>query len=134
MKKITFSTNQEMEIIQLTDKIKKKMEDIDIGNGLLHVYAPHATGAIIINESADPNVQKDILNKLKDIFPKNAGYEHDCIDNNAHSHLMSTFLGCSETIPIENGKINLGTWQDISFVETDGPREKRNVYIQIIEK
>ncbi len=134
MKKITFSTNKEMEVIQLTDKIKKKTGKIDVEDGILHVYAPHATGAVIINESADPNVQKDIINKLKDIFPKNAGYEHDCIDNNAHSHLMSTFLGCSETVPIENGEIKLGTWQDISFVETDGPRKERKVYVQIIDR
>jgi len=134
MKRITFSTNQEMEIIQLTNKIKKKLEDIGIREGILHVYAPHATGAIIINESADPKVQQDIINKLKDLFPKGAGYKHDTVDNNAHSHLMSTFLGCSETIPIKDGEIKLGTWQDISFVETDGPRTRRNIYIQIMEK
>ncbi len=134
MKKITFSTDKEMEIIQLTNKIKKEIKDIDVEKGLIHIFAPHATGAIIINESADPKVQEDIINKLKDLFPKGAGYKHDLVDGNAHSHLMSTFLGCSETIPIKDGEIQLGTWQDISFVETDGPRTKRNVYIQVIEK
>ncbi len=134
MKTITFSTDKEMQIIQLTDKIKEKIKDIDVEEGILHVFAPHATGAIIINESADPKVQEDIINKLKDLFPKGAGYKHDLVDGNAHSHLMSTFLGCSETVPIKNGEMQLGTWQDISFVETDGPRKKRNVYIQVIEK
>lgn len=134
MKKITFSTSKDMEIVQLTSKIKKEIKGIDVGESLIHVYAPHATGAIIINESADSKVQEDIINKLKDLFPKGAGYKHDLVDGNAHSHLMSTFLGCSETIPIENGEMQLGTWQDVSFVETDGPRSKRNVYIQVIEK
>lgn len=134
MKTITFSTQKEMEVIQLTSKIKEKTKDTHIKEGLMHIYAPHATGIIIINESADPNVQKDIINKLKELFPKNAEYKHNCIDDNAHSHLMSTFLGCSETIPIQNGEMQLGTWQDISFIETDGPRTKRRVYIQTIER
>lgn len=134
MKEITFSTEKELQVVQITGKVKEKVNETGINKGIVQVFAPHATGAIIINESADPKVREDIVNKLKDLFPKGAGYKHDVIDNNAHSHLMSTFLGCSETIPLEKGELKLGTWQDISFVETDGPREKRKVYIQVIEK
>lgn len=136
MEEIVFSTEKEMQIVQLTAMINEKIEEFnrDIEEGILHVYAPHATGAIMINESADPNIQEDIINKLKDLFPKGDNYKHNCIDNNAHSHLMSTFLGCSETVPIRKNELKLGTWQDISFVETDGPRTTRKVYIQIIEK
>ncbi|MFW5902965.1 MAG: secondary thiamine-phosphate synthase enzyme YjbQ [archaeon] len=135
MKEVTFSTQKEMQVIQLTDKIREKLNESkeEIKEGLLHVYAPHATGAVIINESADPNVRKDIINKLKDLFPKDDDYKHDRIDNNAHSHLMSTFIGCSETVPIKNNELKLGTWQNISFIETDGPRSKRKVYIQVIK-
>lgn len=134
MKKITFSTDKEMGVIQLTNKIQSKLDELDVQNGLVNIFAPHATGAIIINESADPKVQKDIMDKLKGLFPKGDGYRHDKVDSNAHSHLMSTFLGCSETIPIVDGELQLGTWQDISFIETDGPRGKRGVYLQAVEK
>lgn len=134
MKEIEFSTDREMQLIQLTDRVEEKLSEAELEDGFVHIFAPHATGAIIINESADPKVQEDIIDKLKDLFPKDAGYKHDVVDNNAHSHLMSTFLGCSETVPVAEGELQLGTWQDISFVETDGPRSKRKIYLQFVEK
>ncbi len=130
---ITFSTQRELQLIQITDKVKEEVEKTKIKDGTVNIYTPHATGAIIINESADPAMRQDILDKLKQLFPKAAGYKHDQIDNNAHSHLMSTFLGCNETVPLEKGEMKMGTWQDISFVETDGPRKQRKIHVKVLQ-
>ncbi|MCX9013230.1 MAG: secondary thiamine-phosphate synthase enzyme YjbQ, partial [Candidatus Methanoperedens sp.] len=85
---------------------------------------------IIVNEN-EQGLRKDILDMLEILIPQNKSYVHDRIDSNAHSHLRAVLLGISETIPIENGHLVLGTWQGIFFVELDGPRN-RTVNVKII--
>jgi len=125
-------TNKKQEIIDLTEKIKEVVEKSNIKNGICIVYVPHATCGIIVNENYDPSVCNDILNKLEQIAPENASYEHDKIDNNAHSHVKASLIGPSETVIIENSALQLGTWQGIALTEFDGPRE-RTVLVKVIE-
>ena len=126
--KIPITTNQRTEFKDITNKIKKQ---INIKEGKITIYTPHTTSGITINENESGLVQdmKKILKKLV----KKEGWKHDKIDNNADSHLRGMLLNTNESIPIKNGKLSLGTWQSIFFVELDGPR-KRKITSTIIGK
>ncbi len=130
LKEFEIKTNENQEIIGITEKVQEIVSDSGIDSGTCIVFVPHATAGIIINENNDPSVSKDILKQLNEIIPENNNYEHDKIDNNADSHIKSSIIGPSETIIIENNKLVLGTWQEIALVDFDGPR-KRKVYIKI---
>lgn len=93
--------------------------------GVVHIYVPHATAAIIINEGADAGVAEDLLELLRKLVPPHAGYRHDRIDDNADAHLKAAILGPSEWVPLRNGNLALGTWQRIFLVELDGPKTRR---------
>jgi len=128
---ITLSTNKKQEIIDLTSKVSEIIKKSKVKNGLCNVFAAHATAAIIINENYDPNVCLDILDALNKLIPAGI-WRHDRIDGNADAHIKSTILGPSETIPINDGKLELGRWQNIAFVELDGPRSNRKIIVTII--
>lgn len=98
---------------------------LKITKGLCIVFTPHTTAGITINENADPSVVRDILYGLKKIVPE-SGYDHS--EGNSPAHIKSTLVGCSEQIPLEGGRLVLGTWQGIYFCEFDGPRH-RNVFV-----
>ena len=91
--------------------------------GLLHVYVPHTTCGLLINEAADPDVVRDILDALEKVAPKDRPYRH--AEGNSHAHIKSSLLGCSVTIPWIREKPGLGTWQGIFLMEFDGPRERK---------
>ena len=95
-------------------------------NGLCSVYCGHTTGAVTINENTDPDVQADILNALARAVPADEQYyKHN--DGNAEAHVKAAVLGFSETLPVQGGKLCLGTWQAIYFCEFDGPRNRKLV-------
>jgi secondary thiamine-phosphate synthase enzyme len=123
------STNRRCELIDITDKIEKIVADSDISEGTAVVYCPHTTAAITINENADPDVVHDILLMLSELIPhRHSGYQHS--EGNSDSHVKSSIIGCSKTIPLSAGKMQFGTWQAIFFCEFDGPR-RRTVHVQI---
>ncbi len=130
-KEIIFSTSKEVELINITSKVQKILEESGVEEGVCILFAPHATGMLIINED-EPRLKEDILNALQRLIPKKANYKHDEIDDNAFSHILSALIGTEKVIPIKNGELQLGTWQEIFFVETDGPRERRKVIVTII--
>lgn len=127
IEKIGLSTQRKYELVDITEGVQKIASKLESGAAL--VYAPHATGAIVICED-EPGLKEDIIDFVKNSFEKK-GYKHDRIDNNAHAHLISSLLGCSETIPVVKGKLTLGTWQSVFFLESDGPRE-RTVYVKLL--
>jgi len=133
MKKIIISSTKKNELINITDKIKKIISESKIENGVCIVYVPHATAAVTINENADPNVAEDIINAINRIIPEHANYKHDRIDNNAAAHIKASIIGPSQIIPIKDGSLQLGRWQDIFLCEFDGPRE-RTIIIEIIKE
>ena len=92
-------------------------------SGLCLLYVPHTTGAVTINESADPSVKEDILMVLNRIVPWKAEYRH--LEGNSPAHVKATLVGASEPIAIEDGRLALGTWQGIFFCEFDGPRTRK---------
>ena len=125
---LTIQTNKREELIDITNLIQEKIE---IKNGILHVFVPHATCGITINENADPNLPKDISNFLNQLVPEGK-WMHDRIDDNADAHIKTSLIGNSIFVPIKNKGLELGTWQNIFLCEFDGPR-KRRVILSFIE-
>ncbi len=128
---IQINTSRRVEVVDITSEVQKEVEKSGIKDGLAVVYTPHTTTAIVINEN-EPGLIEDIVFVLDRLIPRGAGYMHDEIDNNADSHLRAMLLGNSVVIPVTNGKLELGTWQRIMFLELDGPRSRR-VIVKVIE-
>lgn len=135
---IEIETRRRVEIIDITRRVEREVENgirSEINSpkdksGLTVVYTPHTTTAIIINES-ERGLLDDILDLAAKLVPEKAGYKHNRIDDNADAHLKACLLGNSVVIPIENGRLSLGTWQRILFIEFDGPRRRR-VFVKIL--
>lgn len=127
-KKLILNSSRNFEIIDITSKIN---QEIDIENGIVNVFSRHSTSAIVVNEN-ESGLLADLELMLKDLISDNYSWQHDRIDNNAKSHLKSFLLSSSETIPVSGGKLDLGTWQSVFFVELDGPRKNRTVNLTFI--
>ena len=119
-------TKHKREMIDLTPQLAEIVRGSGVGEGLCHVYVAHATAAVVINENDDPNVCVDTLDALDKLIPAGV-WRHDRVDGNAASHIQAAILGPSETIPVQQGRLLLGTWQAVMLVELDGPRERRIV-------
>lgn len=119
------STSKEDEMINISSKINKLLKESGICTGRITLFVPHTTAAITINENADPDVKIDMLYGLSKTFPKDKNYKHN--EGNSHAHLKSSTVGVEQTILVENGKLLLGTWQGIYFMEFDGPRSRKLV-------
>ena len=119
-------TSRRVQVMDITHQIEKIVKESGVKKGICHIFLPHATASIILEE-AEPGLMKDIERMIEEKFPRGAGYEHDRIDDNANSHLASGFIGQSRTYPVENGEILRGTWQRPLLVELDGPRTRRVV-------
>ena len=124
-------TNQREELLDITQIIKEKIKGIK--KGLLHVFIPHATAAVTINENADPNLPIDIINFLNKLVEKGV-WMHDKIDNNADAHIKTSLIGNSVYVPIDEGELQLGTWQNIFLCEFDGPSNRKVLLNLINEK
>jgi len=124
----TFSTKGEVDFVDLTHEVEEVVRKSGIKNGLAHVFAPHATGILILTEY-EPSLLSDISNVLEKLVPKRASYEHPA---NAHSHLRSVLLCPDRTLPIVDGHLALGMWQSLVFVETDVYSRRRTVIVQVI--
>jgi len=125
---LRFATRGEIDFIDLTDRVQEVVEKAGVKDGLAHVFAPHATGILILTEY-EPSLLDDIKILLEKLVPRRAGYEHP---SNAHSHLRSMLLSPDKTLPVIDGRVVLGTWQSLVFVETDVHPRQRIVMIQVI--
>lgn len=123
-------TKDRVELVDITKKVKKLVEDQSIKSGILVINIPHTTAGVTINENADPSVKKDIVNELNKVIPFNDNYNH--LEGNSAAHIKSSIIGSDQIIIIENGKLQLGRWQGIFFCEFDGPRN-RKMNFKIIE-
>jgi secondary thiamine-phosphate synthase enzyme len=125
---LRFSTRGEIDFVDLTDKVQSIVSKSGIKNGLAHVFAPHATGVLILTEY-EPSLMADLKDILEKLLPRNVAYRHP---SNAHSHLRSVFLCPDRTLPVVDGRVVLGTWQSLVFVETDVYPRQRTVIVQVI--
>ena len=119
-------SHRKYEMLDITGRVADIVRQSQAAEGICSVYVTHATAAIVINESYDPNVCEDVLDALGKLIPEGV-WRHDRVDNNAAAHIKSAILGPGETIPVREGKLLLGTWQAIMLVELDGPRDRRVV-------
>lgn len=124
----SFSTKGEVEFVDLTDRVSETVSKSGIRNGLVHVFAPHATGVLILTEN-EPGLLDDIRHWLEEVVPKGRAYRHP---SNAHSHLRSMLLSPDRTLPLIDGKLELGTWQSLLFVEADVYPRRRTVIVQVL--
>jgi len=126
---IKVTTRSRTEMVDITGSVQKEISKSKVEEGICMVYVPHTTAGMTINEGADPAVCEDIIGKLNDLVPPNAGYRH--MEGNSDSHIKASIMGSSVSIIVEEGRLVLGTWQKIFFCEFDGPRSRR-VYIKTI--
>lgn len=127
-KTIKFTTQGDIGFIDLSNRIQEEVNNVQIRNGIVHVFAPHATGILILTENDDA-LLKDIKEFLEEIVPKQKPYHHP---SNAYSHLRSMLLPPDKTLPVNDGEVQFGTWQSLFFVETDVYPRNRTVIIQIM--
>ena len=125
---INVKTGSRIDMVDMTSMIQIEISKSGIKEGICIAYVPHTTAGITINEGADPAVCQDIMTKLNELAPPNAGYRHT--EGNADSHIKASLMGSSISVMVENGSLVLGTWQKIFFCEFDGPRT-RKVYVRI---
>ncbi|MFC1763140.1 secondary thiamine-phosphate synthase enzyme YjbQ [Planctomycetota bacterium] len=119
-------TSQRNQMINIDHQVQEVVQVSGITNGEVVVFCPHTTGAITINENADPDVVHDLLLTWEELFPQHrAGYRHG--EGNSDSHCKCSFVGASEQVLIQEGRLVLGTWQSLYFCEFDGPRRRRIV-------
>jgi secondary thiamine-phosphate synthase enzyme len=130
-KTLTIRTGTHNEMLDITERVQKVLVESGVNSGQCVVYTPHSTAAITINENADPNIGVDFLNALKKLVIEHDGWLHDRVDNNAAAHIKSALIGPSECLPVAQGQLTLGQWQNIFLCEFDGPRS-RQVIVSIL--
>ena len=126
------TTQAHNEVVDITERVNEIVQESRVVDGLCCVFTPHATAAITVNENDDPNIGTDFLSALRKLVAEHDGWLHDRVDNNAAAHIKSALIGPSETIPIEEGKLALGTWQNVFFCEFDGPRRQRAIVVTVL--
>jgi len=125
---IKFTTRGEIDFLDLSGKVQETVSNSQIKNGIVHIFAPHATGILILTENDDALLE-DIKAFLEELAPKYGNYQHL---SNAHSHLRSMLLPPDKTLPLIDGRVEFGTWQSLLYVETDVYPRERNVIIQVL--
>ncbi|RLD16906.1 MAG: YjbQ family protein [Caldiserica bacterium] len=131
--KIEFSTKRELDIVDITDKVRERVSISGIKEGIINIFVPGATGAITTIEY-EPGLISDFKEILKELIPERESWKHNLShsDMNAHSHLRASIIGPSLTVPVEDGRPVLGIWQQIVFVELDVRARRRRLEIRII--
>lgn len=122
-------TQSQTSMADITSKIQQLVQESGIRSGICTVFVPHTTAGITINENADPDVVTDILKEVNKIVPFNDGYRH--MEGNSAAHIKASLFGFSVQVIVEEGRLQLGTWQGIYFCEFDGPRS-RKAYVKIM--
>ena len=126
---ISVKSRSRNEFINITQEVQNVVNKSGIKDGVCHIFVPHTTAGITINEAADPDVVEDIQRQLDKIAPADGNYRH--AEGNSDAHIKASITGSSQAVFIENGRLKLGTWQGIFFCEFDGPRN-RKVWVKIM--
>ncbi|MBU2514436.1 secondary thiamine-phosphate synthase enzyme YjbQ [bacterium] len=119
----SIKTSSHSELVSITSQVAKSVRELNLQNGIIHVFVMHTTCGLTINENADPAVAHDLLHRLESLAPWSSSKDRH-MEGNSAAHLKSTLLGSSVTIPVSKGNLVLGTWQGLFFGEFDGPRTR----------
>ena len=122
---VTFEvrTIRRAQLVNITERVAEAVAKSGVAEGTCHVFIPHTTAGVTINEGADPDVAADVESHLAELVPKEAVFEHE--EGNSDSHIKTILVGPSCTAPVRGGKLALGTWQAVFLCEWDGPRTRR---------
>jgi secondary thiamine-phosphate synthase enzyme len=142
LRRLVFETTAAIQFVDITDEVADLVRVAALREGVANVFSRHTTAAICIQE-AEPLLLEDLRDFLERSAPAQSHYRHndfrvrtvhmhDDESPNGHSHCMQLMLGSSETVPVADGELLLGTWQRIFLVELDGPRQSREVVIQVL--
>jgi secondary thiamine-phosphate synthase enzyme len=123
MKEIAVRTGRRAEFVDVTDTVAQEVERAGVAEGICHVFVPHTTAGVTVNENADPSVVRDMLAVLEGLVPRRGDYAH--AEGNSDAHVKSSLVGCALTLPVSGGRLVLGTWQGVYFCEFDGPRSRK---------
>ena len=129
-KELTFSTDRLEDLVDITAEINAVISESGMDSGVCNIYVPHATSGVVVNENDDPNIIEDVLGTLRKMAPRGS-FLHDRIDGNGDAHVKSAIVGPSESIPFENRRLLLGTWQSVMLCEFDGPKYGRKVIVTL---
>jgi secondary thiamine-phosphate synthase enzyme len=127
--RLTVRSQRRADAIDITDRVEQVVRQSGLESGLCQVYVPHTTAGVFINENADPDALSDILTTLEALVPWENSYRH--AEGNAAAHIKSTLVGTSQSVPVRNGRLALGRWQGIFFIDFDGPRE-RHLHVTVL--
>jgi secondary thiamine-phosphate synthase enzyme len=128
MELLKVRTERRTQMVDITELVERAVVRAGIESGVCHVYVPHTTAGIIINEHFDPDVAADLEGVFDRLVPRSGTYRHS--EGNSDSHAKAALTGTSQMIFVEEGKLALGRWQGIFFCEFDGPRE-RKVWVKV---
>jgi secondary thiamine-phosphate synthase enzyme len=126
---LVIKTSRRTELKDVTAEIEAAVRESGCADGVCHLYVPHTTAGVLVNEGDDPAVARDIEAALDRMVPHSDGYTH--AEGNADSHIKTALIGSSETVWIEAGRLGLGRWQALFFAEFDGPRT-RELRVKIV--
>lgn len=126
---LSIETRARAEFKDITGLVQQLISESGVESGTCHLFIPHTTAALLINENDDPALQKDLDEFLRQLAPRDKAYHHS--DGNCDAHLKAALIGCSKALLIENGRLVLGTWQGLFFCEFDGPR-RRSLRVKIV--
>jgi secondary thiamine-phosphate synthase enzyme len=119
---ITVRTSRREEMVDITGRVADALGRLGVEDGLVHVWVPHTTAGVTVNEGADPAVRRDLLLALAAIVPEDLAWEHD--EGNSPAHVKTTLVGSSALVPVAGGRPALGRWQAVYLCEFDGPRSR----------
>jgi len=122
-------TQSRIQFVDITAEVRRVLRELGLSDGLCHVFVPHTTAAVTINENADPDVTRDVLAVLNRLIPERGDYRHT--EGNSDAHAKASIVGPSVCVPVSDGRLVLGTWQAIYFCEFDGPRRRRCIVTAI---
>jgi secondary thiamine-phosphate synthase enzyme len=130
METLSVSTKGRTQVVDVTARVQDVVSASGVDQGVVVVQSPHTTTAVVVNEG-EGGLVADLLDWAARMAPEGAAYRHDGTDGNAHAHLRAMMLGSSVSVPVTGGRLALGTWQSILFVELDGPRQ-RGLHVQVL--
>jgi len=136
VRNVSVRTGKKLEIIDVTRDVSRVVEESGIEDGLVNLWVPHSTAAIAVNEH-DTDLWEDILSTMEKLVPVKDDYRHNAKygwaphEQNAHAHILNCIIKPDVTIPLQGGRMQLGTWQSVLFIEMDGPRS-RSIRVQVM--
>ena len=130
MQRFSVNTRHRTEFVPITRQVQAAAQALGVAGGCITVFVPHTTAGVTINENADPDVRRDLLQSLRRLVPERGDYLH--AEGNSDAHLKASFFGSSVTVLAVDGRLKLGTWQSVFYCEFDGPRT-RKLWVQVMK-